>query len=268
MELIIDETGRVRELAHGEGTAIAIRALGLAGVRIDADVVSVTWDVQRVEHDVLMVLRKFLAESKHELPFRLSFFYGGWLDEVYGDRWSALDRLDHLAQFAADEPANETFKIAKPIDPTAGPKVRELSNLWARTEGRLEASDLEPFARLSENLFAIENKRFGFIGKNTLAAQLWKPEDLAAMIGQPYDRDPADPPFARSVVDEYGTALARKQPHYDHVCAPLSLYGERRWLRYERLLCPFRLPGEREILAVLCEPSQSIDIPFPQVQAQ
>ena len=268
MELIIDESGRVREVAHSEGTAIAIRALGLAGVRVDGAEVSVTWDVQRVEHDVLLALRKLVAESKEPLPFRLCFYYGGWSEERYGNNWSALDRLNRLAAFADTDPPTEAGKVAKDIDCSKNEKVHWLSRFWHRTEGRLEAEDLSSLQAFSPNIMALENMRFGFVGEKTLMAQVCKPEDIAQMIGQPYDQDPAEPPFARSVVDEYTKARARREPYYDHVCAPLNLYGVDRWLRYERLICPFSLPDRREILTVLCEPSQHIDVPFLQFQTQ
>lgn len=265
-ELIIDEQGRVRELAHSEGTATAIRALGLAGVRMEDSEISVIWDVQRVEPEVLPALRKVVAEANGDLPFRLNFYYGGWASEDHGDRWAALDRLDHLSAFSEMDPPEHAAKVTKQVEGSTNEKVQWLARLWNRTRGLLEPDSVEALKGFSPNIMALENLRFGFIGADTLMAQVCKPDDIAEMIGTPYDRDPADPPFARSVVDEYTAVSTNKVPHYDHVCAPISLYGVDRWLRYERLICPFGLPDGREILTVLCQPSQHIDIPFPQFQ--
>ncbi len=225
------------------------------------------WAIDQVAPDALQVMRKYLAEHGGAAAYRTEFFHGGWASENYGDKWAALDRVDQVMSYAGMDAPTQARKVVQPVDRSSSEKVRWLHQLWSGREGELDTEREAQLQRFSPNVMLLQNLKFSFIGPQTMFANVFKPDDVAGCIGQSYDRDPAEKHFARSLSPEYRIALEKNAPHHDHICAPITVYGTTRWLLYQRLIVPFRMADGREVLVVLCDPTQYINIPFLSEQS-
>jgi hypothetical protein len=105
--------------------------------------------------------------------------------------------------------------------------------------------------------------RYKHIGRDSLFARIAGSDISEECLGRRYDYDPAQDAYSRSVCRDYASVLRENRPSYDHICARIQIATHSKWLMYQRFVAPFTLPDERPILAVLCDPTQDVSIPFP-----
>jgi len=220
------------------------------------------WDAERIAGDALAALKCRISAADEEEPFRLRFNYKGWAEEDVQGCSAALSRIDQIMEHIAD-PLPEDVRIDRnPPSGSETSRIRELSRLWSLGDGVLDGERKRRFDELSPHLLIFDDLRYRHLGPRSLFVRTGGRDLADDCIGRPYDYDPAQESYSRSVCREYEAILTDNAPRYDHVCARIQVGEQFSWLVYQRLIAPFRLTSGRPILTVLCDPTTDVNIPF------
>ena len=220
------------------------------------------WNAEGAAEGTLAALKCRIGAAGEEETFRLRFNYNGWAEEEVRGRSAALERIEQIMAHIADPPPEDVRIDRHPPSGSETRRIRDLAGLWHAGNGVLDTERKALFDTISPHLLIFDDLKYRHIGQQSLFVRTGGRKLADHCIGLPYDYDPAQESYSRSVCQEYETVLRQNAPEYDHVCARIQVGDQSNWLIYQRLIAPFRLPSGRPILVVLCDPTSRVNIPF------
>ncbi|MEQ8665477.1 MAG: hypothetical protein RIC16_07110 [Rhodospirillales bacterium] len=264
----IDEEGEFHdaELIDPSFDTLFVRHLGHIKLETEGTHMSLTWDVTASSESAIGAAIDQLVSRPGLTEVRLNFFHLGWMTEGLTSAGAAIERVYAVQQFRSvtGMPLTkiEVADTAAVKDAPAG--IRRTFELWRRTQGRLtEASQDECAVLLPEILIyrpSITTGRlvFSWVGNRSFSTMVhgraWARRALRAESVSVVGSETAD--YVDRISAAYREVWTTGEPHYARIQTLLNPQeaADPVWLKYHRLLLPYRLHDGKAALICVSKP--------------
>jgi hypothetical protein len=249
-----------------------LRHHGQVKIDIAPFVVEMSWDTGCVEQEAIETAKGFLSELDLAIKVHLSFYLHGWAHEVYGDTFSALERIEEIQECQSVFILHETqISTCSPSDiHYASTKIRQSYKSWERTSGRFDHLDQDELVnQLPEVLMFRPDKReenlmFSWIGMNSVAAKVYGEQWVHDSVGMVANRsfDDESSVFADKINVGISRTMISGDPLLQHIRTLVSKKNQEPfWVSYERLLTRYVLRGgSSPVVIANINPTQHVDV--------
>lgn len=264
----IDEVGEFHaaELIDPSFDTLFVRHLGHIKLEADSSRLTLTWDVGASSDVAIRAAIDQLLSRPALSDIRLQFFHLGWMTESLDTAGAAIERIYAVQQFrnVTGMPLTKV-EVADTAEVARAPGgIRRTFDLWQRTDGRLtEASQDECAFLLPEILIyrpSITTGRlvFSWVGNRSFSTMVhgraWARRALRSESVSVVGSENAD--YVDRISAAYREVWTSGEPQYARIQTLLNPQeaADPVWLKYHRLLLPYRLHDGKAALVCISKP--------------
>jgi len=243
----VDDGGAIRPAVRhvSEFDSFAYRKFGLVKILIGQHGFEISWDVQKVNDDVLDRTALWLFSTQDNIQVKLTYYYFGWFSETV-DKDKALSRLSAIRSYRHINMNKSVFMHKHDLSniPCTDNLFQRSLAAWNNSQNQFHHSELLQLRRdyiiftphESEPIF-----EYSHVGTNAPMARVMGTQWRKSAIGAIRGSSGITESYRNIANRPYEEVMATGEARYDKILATIQPpNGDPIWTSYHRLLLPGR----------------------------